>query len=159
MSQRKACANGGALSIRKSAYVKVRIRVQRSRAYDSKSVGVCITAEGADSPSGLDRLLHAALGRLTMGVSPAALWLAYADWAIHLTASPGKCQQLAEKAARKLVRFAQQGVHASSGSHCAPCIEPLPQDHRFDGKASRIFPLVSADAQGSASGGGRLWLA
>jgi polyhydroxyalkanoate synthase len=99
------------------------------------------TADAADSPSGLDRLLHAALGRLTLGVSPAALWLAYADWAIHLAGSPGKCQQLAEKAARKLVRLALQGVHASSGSHSEPCIEPLAQDHRFDAKAWQDFPF------------------
>ncbi|HMK87452.1 MAG TPA: poly-beta-hydroxybutyrate polymerase N-terminal domain-containing protein, partial [Steroidobacteraceae bacterium] len=31
-----------------------------------------------ESPSGLDRLLRAALGRFTMGLSPASLWLAYA---------------------------------------------------------------------------------
>ena len=35
---------------------------------------------------------HASMGRLTFGLSPSALWLAYADWAIHLSGSPGKHQ-------------------------------------------------------------------
>lgn len=38
----------------------------------------------ADPPTSLDRLLHASVGRFTLGLSPAALWLAYADWALHL---------------------------------------------------------------------------
>ena len=62
--------------------------------------------DGGDPPASIDRLLHASFGRFTLGLSPAALWLAYADWAVHLWASPGKRQQLAEKAVRKAVRFA-----------------------------------------------------
>ena len=85
-----------------------------------------------DPPTSIDRLLHAGVGRFTLGLSPAALWLAYADWALHLAASPGKCQQLAEKGMRKAVRLltAMPRLAAATGS---PCIEPLPQDHRFDG--------------------------
>lgn len=52
-----------------------------------------------DRPTSGDRLFHATLGRFTAGVSPAGLGLAYADWAFHLAASPGKWQQLGEKAA------------------------------------------------------------
>ena len=59
-----------------------------------------------DRPTSGDRLFHATLGRFTAGVSPASLGLAYADWAFHLAASPGKWQQLGEKAARKAVRLA-----------------------------------------------------
>jgi len=46
-----------------------------------------------DRPTSGDRLFHATLGRFTAGVSPASLGLAYADWAFHLAASPGKWQQ------------------------------------------------------------------
>jgi hypothetical protein len=45
--------------------------------------------EDIEPPPSSDRLLHAAMGRLTAGLSPAALALAYADWAVHLWSSPG----------------------------------------------------------------------
>jgi poly[(R)-3-hydroxyalkanoate] polymerase subunit PhaC len=88
-----------------------------------------------DPPTSLDRLLHASLARLTIGLSPAALWLAYADWAIHLATSPGKCQQLVEKSVRKAIRFVTYASHFSSDANSSPCIEPLPQDHRFRSEA------------------------
>ena len=100
---------------------------RRSRAAPAQA-----PAEGADPVSSLDRLLHATLGRLTLGISPVALRLAYADWAMHLATSPGKCQQLAEKALRKAVRLAIAAPHMLSGDPSSRVIEPLPQDHRFD---------------------------
>src|SRR5690348_11478065 len=54
----------------------------------------------------VDRSLHAAVARFTLGLSPAALFEAYFDWAIHLTFSPGKRMQLADKAFRKGLRLA-----------------------------------------------------
>src|SRR5208337_3018141 len=39
--------------------------------------------ERIDPLASVDRLLHASIGRFTLGVSPAACSLAYADWAIH----------------------------------------------------------------------------
>jgi len=79
----------------------------------------------------LDRLMHAAQARFTQSLSPAALMLAYADWAVHLANAPGKQAALVEKAWRKLLRF---GIHAtrSLDPDEPPCIEPLPQDRRFD---------------------------
>ncbi|HSD60475.1 MAG TPA: poly-beta-hydroxybutyrate polymerase N-terminal domain-containing protein, partial [Burkholderiales bacterium] len=38
----------------------------------------------------LDRMVHAWIGRLTYGISPAALALAGFDWATHLAMYPGK---------------------------------------------------------------------
>jgi polyhydroxyalkanoate synthase len=84
------------------------------------------------APRSLDRLLQSMLGRVTQGVSPASLGLAYFDWALHLGMSPGKQQELVEKAMRKAVRFATaatRGLQSPEGM--TPCIEPLPQDHRF----------------------------
>jgi hypothetical protein len=51
-----------------------------------------------DPPTSGDRLFHATLGRITAGVSPASLGLAYADLAFHFAVSPGKWQQLLERA-------------------------------------------------------------
>jgi polyhydroxyalkanoate synthase len=89
---------------------------------------------------GLDRLLEARVGRFTLALSPAALALAYLDWALHLASAPGKQQELADKAARKAVRFATYAWKCLDPS--APlCIEPLPQDTRFDGDAWRQWPF------------------
>src|SRR5664279_3473083 len=82
----------------------------------------------------VDRSLHAAAARFTFGLSPAALAKAYFDWATHLAFSPGKQLQLVDKATRKTVRFANHAFRAASqGGQASNCIEPLPQDRRFDG--------------------------
>jgi polyhydroxyalkanoate synthase len=84
-------------------------------------------AEVADT---IDRSLHSAAARFTMGLSPAALTEAYLDWASHLAFSPGMGLKLAGKAARKSARFANYAWQCSiDGS--TPCIDPLPQDRRF----------------------------
>ncbi|MDQ0036883.1 polyhydroxyalkanoate synthase [Variovorax boronicumulans] len=43
----------------------------------------------------LDRFLHAAWGRFVGGMSPAALMLAWSDWAIHVATQPGRNAQIA----------------------------------------------------------------
>ncbi len=84
------------------------------------------------APRSLDRLLQSMLGRLTLGVSPASVGLAYFDWALHMALAPGKQQELTEKALRKTVRFMLHAAQvAREGSSVAPCIEPLPHDRRF----------------------------
>ena len=88
-----------------------------------------------------DRLLHAAMGRLTAGLSPAALALAYADWALHFAGAPGKQAQLVEKAVRKAIRLAIYAVQQASEPETPPCIEPLPQDHRFRDAAWQRWPF------------------
>jgi len=82
----------------------------------------------------IDRSLHATIARFTFGLSPAALAKAYFDWATHLAVSPGKRLQLIDKASRKAIRFANYAFHAAAaGGSTQCCIEPLPQDRRFDG--------------------------
>ena len=79
----------------------------------------------------VDRLFHARLGRATLGLSPATLFLAYSDWLTHLAISPGKQGELVQKAARKAARFAIYASKAVTDPQTPPCIEPLPQDRRF----------------------------
>lgn len=80
----------------------------------------------------LDRLVHGWAGRMTGSISPAALTLAYMDWAIHLAAAPGKQVELVRKAISKQARFAQYAAACGSDPQGRRCIDPLPQDRRFD---------------------------
>ncbi len=89
-----------------------------------------------------DRALHAAVARMSGGLSPAALSQAYWDWATHLAAAPGKRMQLADKAVRKAMRFANYAFrYAAEGPSAEVCIEPLPQDHRFVDEKWRQWPF------------------
>jgi polyhydroxyalkanoate synthase subunit PhaC len=92
----------------------------------------------------MDRSLHAAVARFTVGLSPAALAHAYLDWATHLAFAPGKRFQLIDKSLRKTLRLAnyawQCALHGDKEHPPSPCIEPLPQDRRFDGEAWQNWP-------------------
>jgi polyhydroxyalkanoate synthase len=57
-------------------------------------------AKGADSAETYqaDRALHAMLARLSGGISPAALLLAYTDWLSHLASSPQRQIEIAQEA-------------------------------------------------------------
>ncbi len=80
-----------------------------------------------------DRFYHYALAKQTGGVSPAALWLAFMDWALHLTLAPGTRTKLAAKLMSS--GFAFQNYLASlaeaSGGSQAPASQPAPGDKRF----------------------------
>ena len=79
----------------------------------------------------LDELVHAELSKMSMGLSPISLALAYADWAMHLSASPGKqlaLAQLANKLCQDTV--AQQ-------ANISPEASPYAKDARFDSNARR----------------------
>jgi len=79
-----------------------------------------------------DRFANAAMSRLTMGLSPVSLALAYTDWAAHLLSAPGKRADLLRKAARKTMRLAVHAGHcATQNGQVEPCILPLEQDRRF----------------------------
>ena len=71
----------------------------------------------------VDRSLHAAMARFTVGVSPMTLIGAYADWAAHLYYSPGKRLQLGEKALSAAIpRFHVQDTERLSESSRKPHI-------------------------------------
>ena len=59
----------------------------------------------------LDRPLHAAMARVTAGISPAALSQAYADRLEHFAFSPDKQRELMELAARQWARFRVSQKH------------------------------------------------
>jgi polyhydroxyalkanoate synthase len=85
-----------------------------------------------------DAFLHADLARITHGISPISVSLAYLDWLAHLLSSPDKQQQLSQKAIRKFTRLALYVMSLGAGGE--PCIEPLPQDKRFNHPAWCRWP-------------------
>ena len=91
----------------------------------------------------LDRVAHTWLARWTLGLSPITLGEAYADWALHLAISPGKQLQLVHKGIRKSVRFNRHlARQLAEGGKCAePCIDPLPQDKRFEAPEWQSWPF------------------
>jgi polyhydroxyalkanoate synthase len=94
----------------------------------------------AEAPEDADRLLHAFMAEATQGVAPTSLALAGFDWLMHLSMSPGKWQQLVQKAIKKNMRWFNYAAHATLGAPCRACIEPLPQDRRFRSEAWQQWP-------------------
>ncbi|MBF9232661.1 PHA/PHB synthase family protein [Microvirga alba] len=90
----------------------------------------------------LDRAFHASVARLTSGLSPAALMGAFLDWGTHLATAPGKQLELIDKTIRKLMRLGQYCIRSREGGQpVEPCIEPLPQDHRFSAVEWQAWPF------------------
>ena len=79
----------------------------------------------------LDHAVHAEIARFTGGLSPAAIALAFADWAIHLAASPGKQLALTGEILEDVSRFSDISVHWATKFQPWSLIKPLPQDRRF----------------------------
>jgi polyhydroxyalkanoate synthase subunit PhaC len=85
------------------------------------------------------RSRRAHLARVTLGVSPASLMLAYADWLAHFLVDPDKHELLTRKAVRKWLRLVDYAGRAAM-TDCPPCIEPLVQDRRFSHPSWQRWP-------------------
>lgn len=80
----------------------------------------------------VDRALHAMLARLTGGISPIALSLAYLDWASHLVAAPQRQMEIAKDAVRDAGLLLQAAAHAPKPDQDPwSVIKPQAQDRRF----------------------------
>ena len=83
-------------------------------------------------PYPADRAFHAMLANLTGGVSPAALSLAYIDWASHLATAPQRQIEIAQDALRSTRQFFESASHSfAPGQEPWSLIKPAPQDRRF----------------------------
>ena len=100
-----------------------------------------VSPETSAPKASLDRPLHAAMARFTLGVSPAALSQAYIDWLQHILFSPDKQFALTELATRQWARYFEYCRSACTDPNCPDCIEPLPQDKRFAGEAWQRWPF------------------
>src|SRR6185437_10648724 len=81
----------------------------------------------------VDRAFHAAMARFTDGLSPAALALAFADWQLHLLASPGKLATLAGQALQTAFQFVDAMVPRHATFQPWSLIRPPENDRRFTG--------------------------
>ncbi len=93
----------------------------------------------------IDRATHAAMARLTQGMSPSAMAIAQFDWAVHLAGSPGKLGALADSAMHKAIEFGRIATHALVDGQDA--VHEASKDHRFKGPAWNNLPFrLMADA-------------
>jgi len=96
-------------------------------------------ADAALDAAPVDLALNAWLGRLTGHVSPAALAVAWQDWAAHLLLSPARQIELGMRALANTQRLAQYSAGALFGSPTAP-VQPLAQDKRFSDPLWNVWP-------------------
>ncbi|MGO9544358.1 MAG: PHA/PHB synthase family protein [Rhodomicrobium sp.] len=101
---------------------------------------------GSSTP--LDRFFHYALAKQTGGISPAALWLSFMDWALHLTLAPGTRVKLASKLIASGLAYQHYlAAVAADGGTPPPGAAPAPQDKRFSHAEWSKWPY-NALAQG-----------
>jgi len=125
----------------KSAGGRALLRQQRTVDTYPATVKSVRPSHADASKLSLDRPLHAAVARFTLGISPAALSQAYIDWLQHILFSPDKRFALAEMAARQWARYFEYCRSACADPNCPDCVEPLPQDKRFAGEAWQKWPF------------------
>src|SRR6266487_1324555 len=95
---------------------------------------VAPVTQGADGETyQADRALHAMLARLSGGISPVALLLAYTDWLSHLASSPQRQIEISHEAVVDVKRFFEAAQNCfSPGQGPWSLIKPQAQDRRFD---------------------------
>jgi polyhydroxyalkanoate synthase subunit PhaC len=89
----------------------------------------------------MDRFLQAVQARFDAGLSPAALMLAYFDWAMHLANSPGKQMELLEQLFEKQIRCINYWVKGSVDPECPVCEEPADHDRRWQSEEWKKWPF------------------
>jgi polyhydroxyalkanoate synthase len=93
-----------------------------------------------DFAKSIDEAFHAHLAKSSMGLSPIALTLAYADWAMHLAVSPGRQMALAQRA----MALSQQALTSSVQPEPAVDADGKPvreKDPRFSDAAWSQWPF------------------
>lgn len=103
--------------------------------------GISETVAPFSMPSEIDRTLHAWTGKLTTGMSPASLILAYQDWLLHLSAYPAKRQELRLDGWHKLEMLMRYMAATATGQECDTCIETEEKDDRFEAEAWQQWPF------------------
>ncbi len=88
----------------------------------------------------MNRTARSELAKVTLGISPAALTAAFTDWMTHLAAAPGKQLELVHRAFADAAALSDYAARCGIGAAPAACIQPQPQDRRFEGEEWRTWP-------------------
>ena len=106
-----------------------------------RPVGEAVGVSGPPTYRTLDRMVRALLARTTQGISPVAVADAWADWALHLAAAPGKQLELFQNAAMAMTRFGLWAPYAAAGAtHVGPAELPA-GDKTFSDPAWSQWPF------------------
>lgn len=92
----------------------------------------------------IDTMLHAWLGKVTGWLSPASIGLATYDWLSHFILSPGKQNDLVQKAGKNLTQLLMHEMSCAGfvpQESQIPCLHPRSSDHRFKSDEWDIFPF------------------
>lgn len=89
----------------------------------------------------LDRAARAALAKSTMGVSPHSIMATWMDWGLHLSRSPGRQLELAQRACTNAAKVILHTARPSSQSSGRPPFEPKSYDHRFTADSWQTAPF------------------
>lgn len=89
----------------------------------------------------LDRIRNALVAQSTGGLSPAALSVAFFDWAVHLAHAPGKRAELGYKAVQQTCRMMNYIAACAVDANTPACITPQAADRRFSDPAWEAAPF------------------
>jgi polyhydroxyalkanoate synthase len=89
----------------------------------------------------LDRIVSAATGKLTHGVSPHAMSAAWFDWASHMLRAPGRQLELAFTAWTSFTKVARYAGRSLAGAQSEPPFRPRDGDRRFSEEAWQERPF------------------
>jgi polyhydroxyalkanoate synthase subunit PhaC len=98
------------------------------------------SASNGEGAASLDQALRATRARLTGGISPIALSLAFADWATHLAQMPGRQAELLMRAWEGAAKLAAAGVRLAEPEADGDG-KSRPADPRFAGPSWRKWPF------------------
>ncbi|MTV36334.1 PHA/PHB synthase family protein [Duganella radicis] len=100
----------------------------------------------------LDIFLRSQIARLTLGISPAAMWLAFQDWWQHLAVSPGKCTELAGDGYRSLFDATPATVVEADGRFAGAGWRGWPFCHYVQGfkRLERLWEQATSEVAGVA---------
>lgn len=89
----------------------------------------------------LDRSLQVAVSKVTGGISPASIMLAFLDWYSHLLIHPAKQMELADLYQQYYWHLVRQYIGHIAGDFTGEyAVLTSPQDKRFVGKSWQKFP-------------------
>lgn len=95
----------------------VRAEVRANASASDRLPAVCYLETESGKANPLDLQLQSAIAKLTGGVSPIAMSLAFQDWLLHLAASPGKRIELAELALQLAMDLAPVPLERREGEN------------------------------------------